>query len=315
MTTDCLGRLIHSSFIGIGQAKAQLKRAMSIDLNTLGNIKQHGDKIIARCPACADIDRDRSGDHLVIFPDGRFACAAFAGDHEHRQRIHALAGMRDHVQSIAPSLAPRLSPIAPLPQLPPDFASICQRARGRVYNSTAVQQRIADEFGISPKTAKACAMPAGGALGFFPHLSIQGKACLPDRIAYLYPHGIKVRQPWGNLRARFAWAYGKATEPWRYTVAAWRPWITRLIVTEGESDALALIEVGMGKLCQGDTAVVASPGTSFPMQWAPLFAGRRVTLCFDQDEPGTKAAHHVASMLQPHAISIEILTGWEGLAP
>ena len=51
----------------------------------------HG-RIIARCPACASRGGDRNSEHLVIFPGGRFACAAFAGDHQHRQEIWKFAG-------------------------------------------------------------------------------------------------------------------------------------------------------------------------------------------------------------------------------
>lgn len=49
-------------------------------------------KTIAACPACREIGRDKSGNHLCIEADGRFGCAAFPGDAEHRKRIFALAG-------------------------------------------------------------------------------------------------------------------------------------------------------------------------------------------------------------------------------
>lgn len=56
-------------------------------------------KITARCPACAEIGGDRGGNHLVVFPNGKFACAAWPGDGEHRRRINALAGLPVKVQS------------------------------------------------------------------------------------------------------------------------------------------------------------------------------------------------------------------------
>lgn len=286
---------------------------MPLELSRLECVRQRGETIIARCPACAEMDRDRSGDHLAVFEDGRFACAAFAGDHGHRQRIFALAGDISRTQPIARGPMPPPSRLASPPELPPDFGRICQSARYLVWDSTIVQHLIAAEFGISPKTAKACAMPAGGAIGFFPRISIQGKPCLPDRIAYLYPHGIKVRDPWGKHGVRFAWAYGRATEPWRYTLNAWRPWIKGYLITEGESDALALIEAGLGNVCDGNTAVVASPGTSFLKEWGKLFSGRETMLCFDIDEAGQQAAERVARVLSPHARSVRILNDWEGI--
>ena len=67
---------------------------MSLDLSRIENARQRGEKIIARCPACAEHGHDEKGEHLVIMPDGRFGCVTCPGaaGKEHRQRIHALAG-------------------------------------------------------------------------------------------------------------------------------------------------------------------------------------------------------------------------------
>lgn len=67
---------------------------MSLDLSRLENVRQCGGKTIARCPACAEEDRDTKGVHLVIYQDGKFGCVTCPGapGHEHRKRILALAG-------------------------------------------------------------------------------------------------------------------------------------------------------------------------------------------------------------------------------
>ncbi len=55
-----------------------------------------GGKLTARCPACHEAGGDRTGTHLVYWPDTeRFACAANPGDKAHRQRIWQLAGKPD----------------------------------------------------------------------------------------------------------------------------------------------------------------------------------------------------------------------------
>ena len=65
----------------------------SLDATLLQKVRhQPNGKITARCPACAETGGDRTGNHLVIFPDGRFACAAHPGDADHRRSIHRLAG-------------------------------------------------------------------------------------------------------------------------------------------------------------------------------------------------------------------------------
>ncbi|MFM2170333.1 MAG: hypothetical protein RI957_562 [Verrucomicrobiota bacterium] len=67
---------------------------MSLDPSKLENARQCGQKIIARCPACAEVGRDEKGEHLVIMPDGRFGCVTCPGaaGKQHRQKIYALAG-------------------------------------------------------------------------------------------------------------------------------------------------------------------------------------------------------------------------------
>lgn len=78
---------------------------MSLDLNKLEKVVELADGAKrARCPACAESGQDRKGEHLRIYPDGRFGCCVHAGDREHRQRIFALAGRRER-QSIRVKVA------------------------------------------------------------------------------------------------------------------------------------------------------------------------------------------------------------------
>ena len=65
---------------------------MSLDPAKLSNIRTVKGKTVARCPACAEIGADESGEHLFINRAGKFGCVANPGDREHRRRIHALAG-------------------------------------------------------------------------------------------------------------------------------------------------------------------------------------------------------------------------------
>ncbi|MEK7953992.1 hypothetical protein [Luteolibacter soli] len=71
---------------------------MALDVARLEKVRHSpAGKITARCPACAEDGGDRTGNHLVIFPDEKFACAARAGDGDHRKRIMALVGIRSEV--------------------------------------------------------------------------------------------------------------------------------------------------------------------------------------------------------------------------
>ena len=65
---------------------------ISLDLARLENVKQLGeDGIRAACPACRAEGTDKSGDHLLIQPSGKFGCATHRQDGEHRKKIFALA--------------------------------------------------------------------------------------------------------------------------------------------------------------------------------------------------------------------------------
>lgn len=77
---------------------------MSLDTSKLQSVRtKSGGKIIARCPACAGGGGDLKGEHLAIFPDGKFACVANPGDSAHRKEIWKLAG----ASSAAPRVARR----------------------------------------------------------------------------------------------------------------------------------------------------------------------------------------------------------------
>lgn len=65
---------------------------MPLNLSRLENIQVRGDKRTARCPACAESGHDSTGEHLVIYADGRFGCVVAPGDVEHRRVIWKLAG-------------------------------------------------------------------------------------------------------------------------------------------------------------------------------------------------------------------------------
>jgi hypothetical protein len=134
-----------------------------------------------------------------------------------------------------------------------------------------------------------------------------GLGLAPGWLCYRYPNGLKWRNPEANAKPRFVWLVGKATAPWRMDWV--KPETRTVIVTEGESDAMAMIAAGIED--DGCTVAVASPGTSFPRDWAPLFRGKRTVLCFDTDPPGRVATATVAAILKGHAA--EILT-WKGAA-
>lgn len=294
---------------------------MKLELDRLEKVRRRGSRTFARCPACAEIDRDRAGDNLVIFASGCFSCAAFQLDRGHARRILELAGNEEEKRKLSrsssgpkgafPPPRKRREPAPAPPVLPPDFDALTRAARCRVFGCPETQQLIAAEFGVRVETVRRLSVPEGGALGFFPSIRIGGSPCLPDRIGYIYPQGIKIRDPWGkDASVRFAWACGRATEPWRYTLSRSpsRPEVRHYFITEGESDLVALADALQNQIRVEDgIAMVASPGTSFREEWARLFAGCEVSLFFDTDAAGAAAAERTTALLRPHASQVRIL--------
>ena len=66
---------------------------MSLNLAKLEKVRNLAGGIVqARCPACAELGQDDTGNHLRVLPDGRFGCCVHPKDGDHRKRIFALAG-------------------------------------------------------------------------------------------------------------------------------------------------------------------------------------------------------------------------------
>ncbi|MEQ2006367.1 MAG: hypothetical protein ABMA26_06190 [Limisphaerales bacterium] len=74
---------------------------MKIDITKLKHPRTSprdgGNVTIARCPACEEEGADNKGDHLIVFPDGRFGCVVNPAEdedsHDHRKRILELVGI------------------------------------------------------------------------------------------------------------------------------------------------------------------------------------------------------------------------------
>ena len=86
-----------------------------IDLSRLTNVIAKDGKQVARCPACAARGNDTKGNNLVVYKDGKFACAAYPGDKEHNRQILQLVGM--HEVKAGPYQVPVCRVIHPPPSI------------------------------------------------------------------------------------------------------------------------------------------------------------------------------------------------------
>lgn len=191
-------------------------------------------------------------------------------------------------------------PTKPKNPCPDNFDEIHRIARRAVYENPEIQQKLADEFGVSTDTIRKLCYTSD-ALGW------SGKL---NRILYLYPEGAKQRNPKGRP-PRFQWPCGRAELPWRMHFFTHRKNVSTVYLTEGESDAIAMIDAGLENLFPDDgelgSCVIASPGTSFKKEWGVLFKGADLIICFDHDDAGIKASSKVAAICSPFTQTIKML--------
>jgi hypothetical protein len=284
-------------------------------------LRRNGNRLVGHCPNHED--RHPS---FAVFADGQ-ACGCypcgFSGDiFKTAQWLGRAGTFPEAVRHVASVLGihlpgddesrprPATAPATPKPRPKPEPPQLTDEQRERIHaarlrfsdafdDREATIEEIAASLGISNKTLR---WAEHGDCG----LAIDNPDGHPPWLCYAYPNGLKYRNP-GKSGPRFLWLCGRATEPWRMGWAR-NSAVETVFLTEGESDALALIEAGIE--ADGKTAVVASPGTSFPHAWAPMFRGKRVVLCFDLDGPGIAAGATVAATLKGHAR--EILR-WKGV--
>ena len=70
-----------------------------LNLTKLNKVVEKNGKIEAQCPACAAAGADSTGNHLVVYPNGKYGCVANPGDDEHTKLIFKLVGQRDSAVS------------------------------------------------------------------------------------------------------------------------------------------------------------------------------------------------------------------------
>lgn len=127
------------------------------------------------------------------------------------------------------------------------------------------------------------------------------------KLAFIYDSGVKLRWRCNGERV-IRWHFGK---PWIWRGAFLKRDSRKVYITEGETDAVRLIDAGIE--ADGSKLVVAMPSAStFEDEWRGCFAGKDVVLALDDDEAGRKATQKVAPILSRVAKSVGLLD-WKGV--
>ena len=92
---------------------------MSLDSSRLEKVRQRSGKLLARCPACAEMGEDRKCDNLMIWETGAYKCIKADVGTPHHKRIWKLAGDPTTAASPRPLPFMRTEPVAkPVPRIP-----------------------------------------------------------------------------------------------------------------------------------------------------------------------------------------------------
>ena len=299
-----------------------LRRRLPDYLAAVGvELRRQGARLVGRCPHPAHDDSNPSfavfgANHEIC---GCHPCNNFTGDvfalsqwlgrsgpfPEAVADVADVLGVHLPQSTAGTATRPATPPQRPAKQPAPPFV-LSDADRQKIHTARlafsddfhageTIIDRIAASLGFNRETLRYASWGSSG-LGL-----AEGWLC------YAYPQGLKWRNPNPDGKPRFRWIVGKPLAPWRME------WVTAgtrtVYLTEGESDCLALIAAGIE--ADGTAVCVASPGTSFAREWVPLFAGKRVVICFDLDSAGHAATARVAGILQGTAD--EVFT-WRGTA-
>lgn len=261
---------------------------MSLDLERLEKPRLRGGKLVCRCPACAEIGADKSGEHLVIMDEGRgpFRCIA---DQEgkggaHSRRIFELVGKPNN--GARPILAP---PRAQPPSI---------RAKSRIPElrplNVAEMAEIARLRGW-PTFAGLEVLTRAGILWFGRVFDHAGKAPVPAWI--ILDETCKNAEARRIDREEWTFADGHRAKA-NALVTGGRGWPigasqigSRPIVlfAEGGPDLLAAALVrwwGGIDPEQVALACMTGAGNAIDHEALPLFAGKHIRIAFHSEESG-----------------------------
>ena len=223
-------------------------------------------RIVAQCPACAEAGYDKSGNHLTVWPSGKFSCCVNPGDHAHNRRIFELCGDKTAIRRT-------FSPPPPAPR-PPVINCLAILNGWMMETSPIAIFKCATALGVSPESLE--------------HLG----ACWASEFgAWAYPMhngegdvvGIRLRNDQGKkwaVTGSRAGIFIPTNIPPQDIV--WIP--------EGPTDVLAALSIGLYAVGR------PSCNTGGP-EIAALcrrLGVRRVVMISDNDTPGIEGARKVA---------------------
>lgn len=255
-----------------------------IDLSRLHKAKIRAGKVVAQCPACAEVGADRSGEHLVIFDQGagKWGCVAFPGDKEHRRQIAGAVG-NDGVRPLRTILPLRpLTPSAP-----------------RRFELPAVRKPSVVELA---KIAEMRGLPAFAGLELAARAGMLWSATMRDNgasvEAWILTDSARVSaqarrmdgQPWASIGGVKAKTLPGSQAAWPIGAAdiGTKPFVA---LCEGGPDTLAAWTLAWwhGTAADVQPVCMCGAGNSIHGDALPLFEGKGIWVFPHRDDAGARA--------------------------
>ena len=268
---------------------AKPKSNSNLNLDQLERIRSRGDKIVAQCPLCAEEGCDKSKSNLEISEEGFVSCWR---DPDHGFEVKKMIEGEWTPKNRREYVKPAAAKPKPIPKL---TSAQIKKAFGycsALASDADTAAKIGKARGWKPETVRGLALDAD--------LGWTGRG-----IAFLYAHGCKLRWRRPDGKRGFRWEFGGNRELWR---GAWIKLLNpkRVWITEGETDAITLIDRGFDNVEKGELVVALPGATTWRRGWGPLFRGRHAILVPDHDDAGSKGMEKAQADLVNFADKVSI---------
>jgi DNA primase len=263
---------------------AEFCESRGIELRKRGFVRQ------GLCPL-----HEEDSASFTVYPDNHYYCF---GCGRHGDVVDLLAALDQlsikdaahklSASSSGPESASRQSkqPVKPYELTNEDIERMASAAHRLAANEGLIERLARDRPGWTTEAIRGAALD--GDLGW------EG-----GRLLFGYCHGIKAR--WTDTRGKrvIRWLCGGAAkECWRQSLIVRK--VERILITEGETDAITLLGLGCEQFDPPQSRIVALPSAGAQPHFA-LFKGRDVVLFPDPDTAGENTVETFTKLIKPLA--------------
>jgi hypothetical protein len=249
----------------------------------------------AWCPLCEDPSASKTPSASFNFELGYWSCfkaTKCGGGGSLRRLVAALRKTREATPAQEPADEEGAAPLKPLPT-----EDEIRTWHERALKHPKFHAYLNDERGLTDETVKRFLVGHDGYRFTIPIYDENGELVNVRR----YDPKRKDQ----NKMISWAKGYGSARIYGIEMVGA----EDELLFVEGEWDRLVAIQEGLPAAC------VTAGAQTFLREWAPLFRGKRVWFCYDDDSAGLKGARRAAGIIAPVADEARVMqldTGIKG---